>query len=200
MSHTHAHNDKVSPVKTITDEQILGFINSELNVEQGYRLLMEKYQEKLYWHLRRMVNQHEDADDILQNTFIKVFKSIRSFEGKSKLYTWLYRIATNEAITFINRKKRMVLSSIDTEENIVAYSLKAEDYLDPEFIQQKLKAALDLLPDKQRLVFNMRYYDEMSYKDISEVLSTSIGALKASYHHAVKKIEQYITDDEYHVK
>ena len=178
-----------------SDDQILHLLQNEKNLEQGFRLLMVHYQERLYAHIRRMVNGHEDANDVLQNTFIKVFRNIEKFEGNSKLYTWLYRIATNETITFLNKKKRKSTTSIDDEELDMANRLSAETYFDGDSAQKSLQQALELLPEKQRLVFNMRYYDEMSYQAISDVLETSVGALKASYHHAVKKIEQYIRQE-----
>ena len=161
-------------------------------MEQGFKLLMQKYQERLYWHVRRMVYEHDDANDVIQNTFIKVYRSIHKFEGKSKLYTWLYRIATNESITFLNKKNRKSTASLDNEDYNLENQLKADDYFDGDEIQQKLNAALSTLPEKQRAVFNLRYYDEMTYAEMSEVLGTSVGALKASYHHAVKKIESYL--------
>lgn len=153
---------------------------------------MHKYQEKLYWHIRRIVQEHDDANDVIQNCFIKVYRNIDRFEKKSKLYTWLYRIATNEAITFVNRKKKKATTSIDDEESTVALKLEADPYFDGDAAQIQLQKALNTLPEKQRLVFNLRYFDEMSYKEMSDVLDTSVGALKASYHHAVKKIEQYL--------
>ena len=182
--------------KDMTDEELLALCQHRTNLEKGFKILMLKYQERLYWHVRRMVFEHEDANDVIQNTFIKVYRSIQKFEGKSKLYTWLYRIATNEAITFLNKKKRKSTSSIDDEDHNLGNQLKADDYFDGDEIQLRLQKALALLPDKQRIVFNMRYYDDMSYKDISEALGTSVGALKASYHHAVKKIENYFREVE----
>ena len=179
----------------ISDEQILNLLQNEKNVEQGFRLLMVTYQERLYAHIRRMVNEHEDANDVLQNTFIKVFRNIQKFEGNSKLYTWLYRIATNETITFLNKKKRKTTTSIDDEDLDMANRLSADTYFDGEAAQKSLQRALDVLPEKQKLVFNMRYYDEMSYQAISDILETSVGALKASYHHAVKKIEQFLSQE-----
>ncbi len=152
---------------------------------------MEKYQERLYWHIRRLVHEHEDANDVIQDCFIKVYRNIDKFERKSKLYTWLYRIATNEAITFLKKKQRRSADSIDEDEGGLANRLRADTYFDGEETQVRLLRALDELPEKQRLVFNMRYFEEMSYKDIAEVLNTSVGALKASYHHAVKKIEAF---------
>ena len=177
----------------ISDEQILHLLQSEKNMEQGFRLLISKYQERLYNHIRRMVNEHQDANDVIQNTFIKVFKNIAKFEGNAQLYTWLYRIATNETITFLNKKKRKSTTSIDDSELDMANRLSADTYFDGDEAQAKLEEALTTLPDKQKLVFNMRYYDEMPYQAISDVLGTSVGALKASYHHAVKKIELFIS-------
>ncbi len=183
-----------TPLANISDEQILSLLGQKRSFEKGFRLLMQKYQEKLYWHIRRMVQEHDDANDVIQNCFIKVYRNIGKFEGKSKLYTWLYRIATNEAITFINKKKRKATASIDDEENNIAIGLAADPYFDGDQAQVYLQKALAKLPEKQKLVFNMRYYDEMSYKEISEILDTSVGALKASYHHAVKKIEQFLSN------
>jgi RNA polymerase sigma-70 factor, ECF subfamily len=174
-------------VKEISDENIIALMQTGTNYERGFTLLMDKYQEPLYWLVRRMVNDHDDANDVTQNTFIKVFKGFSSYKGEAKLYTWLYRIASNEAITFINQKTKKGTTSI--EEHPVAYSLRADDYFDGNEMQLLLKNAIAQLPDKQRLVFNMRYYEEMPYEEMSSILETSVGALKASFHHAVKKIE-----------
>ena len=179
-------------VNEISDKQILDLLKNEATYEQGFRLLMQTYQERLYWHIRKMVYEHEDANDVIQNTFVKVFKSIKRFEGKSKLYTWLYRIATNESITYLNKKKRKSTTSIDDEEHNLAGRLKADTYFDGDEIQLKLQKAINTLPEKQKKVFNLRYFEELSYQDISEILDTSVGALKASYHHAAKKVEQYL--------
>lgn len=172
------------------DARILQMLQTEQQYERGFRLLMDKYQERLYWHVRRMVTDHDDANDVLQNCLIKVFRNIQSFEGKSQLYTWLYRIATNEAITFLQGKKRRETASVDQE---AVNRLQADSYFDGDQAQIRLQQALETLPDKQRVVFNMRYYEEMSYQDMSEVLETSVGALKASFHHAVKKVEQFMS-------
>ncbi len=179
-------------VNDISDDQILSLCQKETNIEHGFKLLMQKYQERLYWHVRRMVFEHDDANDVIQNTFIKVYRSIHKFEGKSQLYTWLYRIATNESITFLNKKNRKSTASLDNEDYNLENQLKADDYFDGDEIQRKLQEALNTLPEKQRAVFNLRYFDAMSYAEISETLGTSVGALKASYHHAVKKIESYL--------
>jgi len=179
-------------VKKISDEKIIDLLNSESTYEAGFSMLMQTYQERLYWHIRRMVFDHEDANDVIQNTFVKVFRSWHTFQGRSKLYTWLYRIATNESITFLNQKKRKSTTSIDNEETDLANRLEADTYFDGDEAQMKLQIALGHLPPKQRLVFSMRYYEEMPYNEMSEILETSVGALKASYHHAVKKIEIHL--------
>ncbi len=152
---------------------------------------MNAYQERLYWHVRRLVLTHEDADDVVQNVWIKVFRGINKFEGKSKLYTWMYRIATNESLTFLRNKQRKQSTSLD-DENHVMRTLVADPYFDGDEIQLRLNTAIATLPKKQKLVFNLRYFDEMNYGDMSDMLGTSVGALKASYHHAVKKIEQQL--------
>jgi len=179
-------------MERLSDELILDLILKDGKEEAGFRMLMEKYQERLYWHIRRLVIHHEDADDVLQNTMIKVFRSLAKFEGKSKLYTWLYRIATNESLTLISKRKKKLAFSIDNAENDLAQRLKADEFFDHSKINVLLQKAIGLLPEKQRLVFQMRYYDEMSYADIAESTGTSEGGLKASYHHAAKKIEQYL--------
>ncbi len=176
----------------IVDEQILDLVSRETSMERGFRLLMSTYQERLYWQVRRMVLDHDDANDVLQNCLVKIYKSIGRFERKSKLYTWLYRIATNEAITFLNKKKQKMTTPFDSEDNNLANQLQADPYFDGDEVQLRLKEAIARLPEKQQLVFNLRYFDEMSYADMSESLDTSEGALKASFHHAVKKVEAYI--------
>lgn len=178
-------------VEPVTDEQLLELLRSEQGFERGFRLLMAQYHEKLYWHIRRMVMVHEDADDILQNTFIKVYKGIAQFEGKSKLYTWLYRIASNEAITYMQNKTRHHSASLDESTHRLASRLKADEWFDGDAAQLKLQIAVAQLPEKQRQVFNLRYYDELPYEEISQMLGTTVGALKASFHHAVKKIETF---------
>lgn len=179
----------------VTDDQILSLMREPTQHERGFRLLMQAYQEPLYWHVRRMVNDHDDANDVLQNALIKVYKGIGSFEGKSKLFTWLYRIATNEAITFLNSRSRKATQTIDDPVSSIAHQLKADPYFDGDELQIRLQQAMALLPDRQKQVFNLRYYDEMPYEEMSELLSTSVGALKASFHHAVKKIESFFKGD-----
>ncbi len=177
----------------IKDEEILSLLlqKGATAFERGFRLLIEKYQERLYWHIRRLVLDHEDANDVVQNCFIKAYRGIEGFEGKSSLYTWLYRIATNEALTFLNKQKKRNAEALDSGNG---FDLTADPYFDGDDLQLKLQQALQQLPEKQRLVFNMRYFDEMPYGDISAVLDTSVGALKASYHHAAKKIEAFIRE------
>lgn len=163
--------------------------------EKAYRELMSLYKERLYWHIRKIVLIHDDADDVLQNTFLKIFNNISKFKGDSKLYSWMYRIATNESLTHL--KKKASLNKIDHEtlQNQLVEKLEADVYFDGDEIQFKLQKALATLPQKQKLVFNMKYFDHMKYDDISEILETSVGALKASYHHARKKIEAYLTEE-----
>ena len=179
-------------MKEVSDEYIIGLMKDHLRREEGFRLLMQHYQQRLYFHIRRMVKSHEDTDDVLQNVFLKVFKGIQNFKSESGLYTWLYRIATNETITFLNKQKKRQSISMSDEQNVYTQNLVAEPDIEANLIQQKLKEAIGKLPEKQRLVFNMRYYEEMTYNQISDVLETSVGGLKASYHHAIKKIEIYL--------
>ena len=182
-------------MKETSDEDILNLLLQEHTYQKGFSLLMVKYREQLYRHIRRIVIIHDDADDVIQNTFIKVYKSIDRFEGKSKLYTWLYRIATNEAITFINSKNKKETADIDDpDQAYLGASLKADEWFDGDDIQLRLQKAIITLPDKQRIVFNMRYFEETPYEEMSKILDTSVGALKASYHHAVKKVEAYFSE------
>lgn len=179
-------------MKVLEDAEILELVADPKHEERGFKHLMLKYQEPLYWHIRRMVKNHEDADDVLQNTFIKVYKSIKGFESKSKIYTWLYKIATNETLTFLNKRNKKRTESLEGTESV--NYINATDSVDGDKLILKLNHAISLLPEKQKLVFNMRYYEEMTYDQISEVLGTSVGGLKASYHHAVKKIESFIKE------
>ena len=162
------------------------------NPELPFTKIVKKYQEKLYWHIRRLVVEHENANDVMQNTFIKVWKNLSGFREDSKLYTWLYRIATNESLTFLANQKKRASLSIDHEVLDLSNKIKAESNFDGQKLEWKLQLAIQKLPEKQRAVFNLRYYDEMPYAEISAIMETSEGALKANYHHAVKKIEQYI--------
>jgi len=178
-------------IHTDDKELLLQFKNAATR-EKAFTAIIKKYQEKLYWHIRRMVVQHEDANDVLQNMFIKVWNGLDNFREDSQLYTWLYRIATNESLTFLEQQKRKSAVSLSDVENGLEDKLRAERNFDSNKIEWKLQLAMQQLPDKQRTVFNLRYYDEMPYEEMSRVLETSEGALKASYHHAVKKIEDYL--------
>jgi RNA polymerase sigma-70 factor (ECF subfamily) len=175
------------------DDKIFELLKTDLN--KGFRLLVESYSQKLYWHIRRLVILHEDADDALQNTFINVWKSIGNFRSESSLYTWLYTIATNEALALINKRKRNAAVSIDDLGSYFANSQEGSTWFDGDEAQMKLQNAILQLPEKQRIVFNLKYFDEMTYEEMSKVLMTSEGALKASYHHAVKKIEKILVND-----
>jgi len=174
------------------DKELLELFRDPASKEKAYTSIVRKYQEKLYWHIRRIVVDHDDTNDVLQNVFIKVWKGLENFREDSRLYTWLYRIASNESLTFLEQqKKRQAVSFNDIQEGL-SERLKADKDFDPSKIEWKLQLAIQQLPEKQRLVFTLRYYDEMPYEDMSKILETSEGALKASYHHAAKKIEEYI--------
>ena len=173
-------------------ELLLQFRNPSTK-EKAFTAIIKKYQEKLYWHIRRMVVEHEDANDVLQNAFIRVWKGLDNFREDSQLYTWIYRIGTNECLSFLEQKKRKSTVSLDGDvETGLSNTIKADKHFDPNKLEWKLQLAMQQLPEKQRIVFNLRYYDEMPYEQMSKVLETSEGALKASYHHAVKKIEDFI--------
>jgi RNA polymerase sigma-70 factor (ECF subfamily) len=175
----------------LDDKELLFQFRTEATKESAFTLIIKKYQEKLYWHVRRLVIEHEDANDVMQNMFIKVWKNLGNFREDSQLYTWLYRIATNESLTFIAQQKKRASSSLDDATNLTG-KIEADKHFDGNKLEWKLQLAIQQLPDKQRAVFNLRYYDEMPYEEMSKVLNTSEGALKASYHHAVKKVEDYI--------
>ncbi|TAE17256.1 MAG: sigma-70 family RNA polymerase sigma factor [Bacteroidetes bacterium] len=174
------------------DKELLMAFANEATREQAFTQIIKKYQEKLYWHIRRMVVEHEDANDVLQNLMIKVWKSLANFREDSQLYTWLYRIATNESLTFLEKQKRTATSTWDDVAETMTNKVKADSFFDANKLEWKLQLAIQQLPDKQKLVFNLRYFDEMPYEKMSEILETSEGALKASYHHAAKKIEEFI--------
>lgn len=179
------------------DSLIIAKFAEEKTREEAFRLLLKKYQQKIYWHVRRMVIDHDDADDVVQDIFIKVWRNLEKFREDSQLYTWLYRIATNECITFLNKKKQKQSVSLDDDSSAyLADSLADGAYFNGDKAQMKLQQALLTLPDKQRLVFNMKYFEDMKYEEISEVLGTSVGALKASYHLAVKKIENFFASND----
>jgi len=163
--------------------------------ELAFTGIVKKYQEKLYWHIRRMVVDHDDANDVLQNAFIKVWKGLANFREDSQLYTWLYRVATNECLTFLEQQKKRASVSLNEDENGLSNKVKADENFDSSKLEWKLQLAIQQLPERQRLVFNLRYYDEMPYEEMSRILETSEGALKASYHHAAKKIEDFFINN-----
>ncbi|MCX2678456.1 RNA polymerase sigma factor [Galbibacter sp. EGI 63066] len=163
--------------------------------ERAFKKLVSTYKERLYWHIRRIVMNHDDTDDVLQNTFVKIYKNIQSFNEDSSIYTWMYRIATNESLSFLKKRARESQISDEELQASMIENLRADVYFEGEEIQLKLQKAIATLPEKQRLVFNMKYFEDMKYEDISTVLDTSVGGLKASYHHAVKKIERYLTTE-----
>lgn len=177
----------------IDDKQLLEDFQNESKRNQAFRSIIEKYQKRIYWHLRKMVIDHDDADDLTQDTFIKAWSALPEFRQDAQLYTWLYRIATNEALNFLRKKKNRKNVSIEGEEYHLTETLKSATYFNGDALQMKLQQAILTLPEKQRIVFNMKYFDAIKYEDMSAILDTSVGALKASYHHAVKKIEAYIT-------
>ena len=175
------------------EREFIASLLSPQTQNQAFQKLMQDYQKPLYVHVRNIVLNHDDADDVLQNTFVKVFQNLKNFKGESKLFTWMYRIATNEALTFLNQKsKKSGISSVELQNKAID-NLKADVYFDGDEIQLKLQKAIVLLPEKQQLVFKMKYFEDLIYEDISEILGTSVGALIASYHHAIKKIEAFVT-------
>jgi len=174
------------------ESDLLARLRKGATRDAAFRELVVQYQERLYWHIRRIVITHEDADDVLQETLIKVFRNINGFKGESKLYSWMYRIATNESLSFLNRKSRMRGISNEELQDQLVQNLEADPYFDGDQAELALQKALSTLPEKQRLVFNMKYFEALKYDEISEILETSVGGLKASYHLAVKKVEKYL--------
>lgn len=181
--------------KLLSDEDLLANFKVPHLKEQAFTAIIKKYQEKLYWHIRRLVIDHEDANDLLQNVFIKVWRSLDTFREESRLYTWLYRIATNESLSFLSAQKKKRSLSLSDDENGLSNKLKSDPGFDANKLEWKLQLAIQCLPEKQRLVFNLRYYDEMPYEEMSRILETSEGSLKASYHHAAKKVEDFILNN-----
>ncbi len=177
------------------EQEFIALLLDPKTQNTAFQKLLSDYQRPLYSHIRNIVLNHDDADDVLQNTFVKVFQHLKNFKGESKLFSWMYRIATNEAITFINKKAKRNGTTSEAMQTKIVENLRADTYFDGNEIQIKLQKAIHLLPQKQQLVFKMRYYEEIKYEDMSEILGTSVGALKASYHHAVKKIENYMTSN-----
>lgn len=178
----------------ISDNELLLRFKSADTREAAFTDLIKKYQERLYWHIRRMVVSHEDANDLLQNVLIRVWNALEKFREESQLYTWLYRIATNECLSFLEQQKKRTTLQLSDDENGLVQQLKADADFDPQKLEWKLQVAIQQLPEKQRIVFSLRYFDEMPYEEMSNVLDTSEGALKASYHHAAKKIERFLLD------
>ena len=178
--------------RDIDDKELLEMFKSDDSKNAAFDLLVQKYQERVYWHIRKMVLNHEDTDDLIQESFIKIWNSLDKFRGESSLYTWIYRIATNEVLAFLKKQKSRNTVSLQEVENTLSNTLKGDIYFNGDDAQIKFQKALESLPPKQRLVFNMKYFDEMKYEEIAEVLDTSVGALKASYHIAVEKIKKDI--------
>ena len=178
----------------VADKELVAALKDERRQQRAFEELVNTYKERLYWHIRRIVIDHDDTDDVLQNTFIKVYRKIGGFKGNSKLYSWMYRIATNEALTFLKQKRRKIgLTETDMQLRL-ADALEADVHFCGDEIQLKLQRALATLPEKQKLVFNMKYFQDLKYGEISEILDTSVGALKTSYHLATKKIERYLKE------
>ncbi|QIL75197.1 MULTISPECIES: RNA polymerase sigma factor [Hymenobacter] len=177
------------------DQEILLKFQDPASRNLAFNQLVRKYQQKVYWHVRKMVVDHNDADDLTQDTFVKVWKHLGNFRQDASLYTWIYRIATNECLSFLQSKRRKFFLPLNDVGAELAAKIEADPLLAGDEIERKLQKAILRLPDKQRLVFNLKYYDEMTYEQMADVTGTSVGALKASYHHAVKKIEQYVTEE-----
>ena len=177
------------------EKELIAKLKSGSGKEQAFQILVKTYQQRLYWHIRKIVMNHDDTDDILQNVFIKVWKNIDSFREDSSLFTWLFRIATNESLSHLQKQRRHSVVSMNEMSDYLTDSLETDVYFEGDEIQRKFQLAILQLPNKQRIVFNMKYFDEMKYEEISEVLKTSVGALKASYHFAVKKIEEFLKEE-----
>jgi RNA polymerase sigma-70 factor (ECF subfamily) len=176
----------------IAEETLVNELQHKATQEKAFEVLVNTYKERLYWHIRRIVLNHDDADDVLQNTFIKVYRNINGFKGDSKLFSWMYRIATNESLSFLKQKSRKLGLNDGAYQDRLVESLAADVYFEGDAIQLQLQKAIATLPEKQKLVFNMKYFEELKYEEISEILDTSVGGLKASYHLAVKKIKVHL--------
>lgn len=185
--------DKNTPKE---DLELVARLREPSTCREAFGDVIKLYSETLYWQIRRMVNNHDDANDLLQNTFMKAWGAIENFRGDAKLSTWLHKIAINESITFLEKERKRLNISLDDEESFLINTIEADENIDGDELALKLRKAIASLPEKQRLVFNMKYYDEMKYEQMSEILGTSVGALKASYHLAVKKIEQFFEDND----
>lgn len=180
----------------LSDNELLLLFRDPFTKQKAFSLIVNKYKEKLYWHIRRLIVGHEDTDDVLQNVFIKMWKGLDSFREESKLYTWLYRIANNESITHLNKIKKQKQVELNADlSSVMEDKIKADSYFDSSKVEWKLQLAIQTLPEQQKLVFNLRYFDEMPYGEMSEILNVSVGALKASYHHAAKKVHDYLINE-----
>ena len=179
----------------LSDKEIIQTLKSSRDKEKAFSLILKKYQESLYWHIRKMVISHPDTDDIMQNSFLKIWKGLDKFRGDSSLYTWVYRIATNETFTFLKKRNRQRAFSINEEESPFENTLNSDHRFNGTELQRMLQSFILKLPDKQRLIFNMKYFDEMKYEEISRITGTSVGSLKASYHHAVNKIKDMFNNE-----
>ncbi|PHS08389.1 MAG: RNA polymerase subunit sigma-70 [Kordia sp.] len=179
----------------MTEQELITSLKNPNTLNSAFKELLKQYKERLYWHIRKIVIDHDDTDDVLQNTFIKIYKNIGKFKADSKLYSWMYRIATNESITFINQRAKKNNSATEEVQQMLLNNLTSDEYFDGDEAQIKLQKAIATLPQKQQLVFNMKYFDAIKYKEMSGILETSEGALKASYHIASKKIEAYILNN-----
>ena len=179
-----------------TDEKLVVALQDSNRRREAFAQVVDCYGEKLYWQIRKMVLDHDDANDLLQNTFMKAWANLDYFRGEAKLSTWLYKISINECLTFLNRQRALLKVSLDDADQFLLDRLESDPYFDGDALQKKLQQAILTLPEKQRLVFNMKYFDEMKYEEMSDILGTSVGALKASYHHAVKKVEDFLTKED----
>ena len=177
------------------DEDIISRLHNPNEYKEAFTEIIKRYSEPLYWQIRKMGINHDDTNDLLQNTFLKAWNNIEYFRGDAKLSTWLYKIAINESITFINKERQRQNISIDEDDSFLLNALESDEWFDGDELQKELQRAVATLPEKQRLIFNMKYFDDMKYEQMSEILGTSVGALKASYHHAVKKIEHFFNKD-----
>jgi RNA polymerase sigma-70 factor (ECF subfamily) len=179
----------------LEEEELVQLLQNPKRKDEAFGILLKEYKVRLYWHIRNFVKVHEDADDVLQNVFIKVYRNIHKFKGESKLYSWMYRIASNESITFLNKKAKKLNISNEEIKDYILDNLQSDVYFEGDEIQLKLQKAIAKLPEKQQLVFNMKYFQDLKYKEMSIILETSVGALKSNYHHAVKKIEVYLKNN-----
>lgn len=185
---------EVKPKSSYNEREVIALLQDKSTLKKGFEMVVKEYSEQLYWQIRRMVLSHEDANDLLQNTFMKAWVNIGYFRGDAKISTWLYRIALNECLTFLNKQRASADLTLDDPEASIIDKLESDPYFSGDKVQMLLQKALLTLPEKQRMVFNLKYYQEMKYDEMSDIFGTSVGALKASYHHAVKKIEKFIEE------